>query len=145
MTQPIDDFDLNGFLPYRMAVAADRLSDSLAQRYRKEFGLSVAQWRVLVHVNDAGAVSIRDIHQRVNLEKSKASRAASKLEQDGLLIKEANPEDRRLIALKLTPKGHDLMARLLPMAAAYQKELETLLAPHLDALNAAITKIIDAD
>ncbi|MFD1344073.1 MarR family winged helix-turn-helix transcriptional regulator [Litorisediminicola beolgyonensis] len=138
----VDIFDLSKFLPYRMAVAADRLSARLALRYRTEFGISVADWRVLVHVVDAGSVSIRDIHQRVHLEKSKASRAASRLEAAGYLTKEVNAEDRRLVALTLTPKGHALMARLLPIAMSYQARLEALLAPHLDALDTALEIMI---
>lgn len=135
-------FELSKFLPYRMAVAAERLSAGLAKQYREEFGISVADWRVLVHVADAGSVSIREIHQRVHLEKSKASRAASRLESAGYLIKEVNCTDRRLVALRLTEKGKVLMNKLLPIAQAYQARLDALLAPGLDAFNGALETIM---
>lgn len=138
-------FALAAFLPYRMNIAAERLSAGLAKRYRKEFGISVAEWRVLAHVNDAGQVSIRDIHDRVNLEKSKASRAAARLEAAGYLCKAVNPEDRRLIALTLTPKGTALMADLLRIAEDFQRRIETLLAPHLTGLDAALTLLMETD
>ncbi len=138
-------FDLAQFMPYRMSVAAEKLSAGLAKRYREEFGISVADWRVLVHVADAGTVSIREIHQRVHLEKSKASRAASRLEAAGYLSKETNETDRRLLALTLTEKGKTLMGKLLPLASAYQAQLDTVLAPHLDALNQALDIMIEAD
>ncbi len=145
MTKPNTDFDLGTFLPYRMTVAAERLSAGLAKRYRNEFGISVAEWRVLVHVADAGAVSIREIHQRVHLEKSKASRAASHLEASGLLIKEVNGTDRRLVALKLTDKGTSLMGELQAIALDYQSRLDDLVAPYKSALEKALDAIMQDD
>ncbi|MBM1220434.1 MarR family transcriptional regulator [Ponticoccus sp. SC2-23] len=139
------DFDLDGFLPYRLTVAADRLSAGLARRYREEFGLSVAEWRVLVHLVDSGSVSVRDIGQKVSLEKSKASRAASRLEADGLIEKGINAQDRRLLVLSLTDEGRALMAQLLPLAIAYQDRLEQLVGERLDALNEAIDIILKED
>lgn len=138
----LPDFDLDAFLPYRLTIAAERLSAGLARRYRQEFGLSVAEWRVLVHLLHSGAVSVRDIGQHVNLEKSKASRAASRLEADGLIEKAVNASDRRLLDLTLTDKGRALMARLLPLVIAYQDKLERLIGGQLDALNDAIDIIL---
>lgn len=145
MTKPMGIFHLAEFLPYRMTVAAERLSAGMARRYREEFGITVAEWRVLVHVADAGSVSIRDIHERVHLEKSKASRAASRLEAAGLLTKEVNEDDRRLIALALTEEGHAMMDRLTAIARDYQDRLDRLVGPHLGALNAALDTFISED
>lgn len=138
----LPDFDLDAFLPYRLTIAAERLSAGLARRYKQEFGLSVAEWRVLVHLLHSGAVSVRDIGQHVNLEKSKASRAASRLEADGLIEKAINTSDRRLLDLTLTDKGRALMARLLPLVIDYQDKLERLIDARLDALNDAIDIIL---
>ena len=138
MGEALPEFDLSRFLPYRMVEAAERLSDGFSEVYRKEFGLSRAEWRVLAHVADAGAVSVRDVHLRVRVEKSKASRAATKLEAAGYLVKRVNAVDRRLVALELTDTGQALMARLLPRATAYQAEVEQLLGAHLAGLEAAL-------
>lgn len=140
-----DGFELGGFLPYRMAVAAERLSQGMAQRYRSEFGISIADWRVLVNLSDRGAVSVRDIEREVHLEKSKASRAASRLEARGLVTKEVNASDRRLVVLRLTEKGEALMEELKQIAMAYQAQLEAQLAPELAALNTAIDRILTED
>nr|WP_255702864.1 MarR family transcriptional regulator [Roseivivax sp. GX 12232] len=128
-----------------MTVAGDRLSAGLARRYRQDFGISVAEWRVLVHLADEGAVSIRDLERRVSLEKSKASRAAARLAQDGYITKIPNPEDRRLLRLSLSDKGRALMAELLPLAADYQARLEALLSEELDALHRALDRVMAED
>ncbi len=144
MDEDLPEFDLQRFLPYRLTVAAERLSAGLARRYREEFGISVADWRVLVHLADAGEVSIRDLERRVHLEKSKASRAAARLAQIGYITKVPNPEDRRLVRLALSDRGRALMAELLPLAADFQARLEELIGERLAALEAALD-VIDVE
>jgi DNA-binding MarR family transcriptional regulator len=133
------DFDLDEFLPYQLAVLAGRVSRGFAEQYRSKFGLTIPEWRVLVHLSQAETLSIRDLHERADLEKSKASRAASRLEASGLIAKRDASDDRRLVALTLTPKGKDLMARLIPLAQAYEKRFFEQMAP---ADRSAFTRIM---
>jgi DNA-binding MarR family transcriptional regulator len=145
LTKNATPFVLSAYLPYKITVAAQMLSDGFSKRYREKFGISIAEWRVLVHVSDAGSVSIRDIHQRVNLDKPKASRAASKLQNAGYLVKSANSEDGRLIALTLTPKGEKLMEALLEIAFLYQEQIDATLGDTKDGLYVALDRIIASD
>lgn len=142
MAQTLPDFDLSTFLPYRLTVAAQRTSAGLARHYRDRYGISVPEWRVLVHLLDSGEVSVGDLGQTVNLEKSKASRAATRLADEGLITKSVNDADRRLVSLQLTDKGRDLMAKLLPLAIAFQARLDALLAEHAAGLNAALQALM---
>ncbi|MCU0911068.1 MAG: MarR family winged helix-turn-helix transcriptional regulator [Rhodobacteraceae bacterium] len=117
------DFALDDFLPYRLNVLAGRLSREFAQRYREKFGISIPEWRVVAHLSQSGAVSVREIHARVDMDKSKVSRAAARLEAAGYVEKRVNPADRRLVELSLTDRGRAMMAELAKVAAAYQHEL----------------------
>lgn len=119
----MDSFDLSRFLPYQLAVLSQHVSGGLAEIYGEKFDIDVSEWRVLAHLNHAGTVSVRDIHNVVNMEKSKVSRAASRLEARGLLTKKTDPADRRLVALALTPDGDALLAQILPLALDYEKRL----------------------
>lgn len=134
-------FALNAFLPYRLAVAASRVSRAFERRYMAEAGLSVPEWRVMVHLSQESEVSVREIEARVDMEKSKVSRAASRLEEQGLLCKQVNPEDRRLVSLSLTPAGKAVMDRLLPLANQFQAELQALLRSDLEGFDAALSKL----
>lgn len=113
-------FDLESFLPYQLAVLAGRISRDFARAYTAEFGISIPEWRVIAHLAQAGTVSVREIHERVDMDKPKVSRAAQRLEAAGYITKAPDPADRRLVALALTPKGRDLLARILPVARAYE-------------------------
>lgn len=140
MTQH-DTFRLDQFLPYRLSVAATRISRRFAALYEAEAGLSIPEWRVMAHLNHSGAVSVRDIHARVHLDKSMVSRAASRLEQAGLLSKTDHDSDRRLIVLELTPAGRDLMKRLGRIAQEFQADLIAELGEDVSALDRALARL----
>ena len=136
-------FDLASFLPYQLAVASSRISREFAERYKAEFGLTIPEWRVLAHLAQSGAVSVREIHARVDMDKSKVSRAAARLEGSGLIEKRENADDRRLLDMRLTPKGRDLIARIVPIADTYQAELVALLGRHAPDFRAGLLKLYE--
>lgn len=135
-------FDLSEFLPYQLAAAAERVSRDFAERYRREFGISVPEWRVLAHLNQADEVSVRDIEGRVAMEKSKVSRAATRLEAAGYVEKRVNELDRRLVSLSLTAKGRELMTRLIPMALTFQADMQSRIGPDAVRLEAILKRIL---
>jgi DNA-binding MarR family transcriptional regulator len=135
-------FDLAAFLPYQLAVASSRVSKGFADRYRAEFGLSIPEWRVLAHLAQSGSVSVREIHARVDMDKSKVSRAAARLETAGLIEKRENLEDRRLLDMRLTDTGRALIARIVPIADAYQAEVLAKLTDGAAEFRAALLKLI---
>ena len=136
-------FDLAAFLPYQLAVAASRVSRGFAERYKAEFGLSIPEWRVLAHLAQSDSVSIREIHARVDMDKSKVSRAAARLEASGLIEKRENEADRRLLDMRLTEKGRDLIARIVPIADAYQAEIIAQLGSLSPGFRAGLFKLYE--
>ena len=136
-------FDLNDFLPYRLNAAASRISRAFADRYREEFGISIPEWRVLAHLHQSGDVSVRDIEARADMEKSKVSRAATRLEAAGYITKAVNDADRRLLALRLTPEGQALVARVLPVAMQFQAEMLARLGDAAPGLEAGLSLLLE--
>lgn len=122
-------FDLDAFLPYQLAVLAGRVSRGLAAIYRERYGISVPEWRVLAHLLQSGRASVREIHARADMDKSKVSRAAARLERGGYVTKRADPEDGRLVVLMLTPKGETMMAEIVPRALEYEDAALQALGP----------------
>lgn len=116
-------FILDDFLPYQLAVVAERTSREYSKRYRDRFGISIPEWRVLAHLSQAGSVSVREVYEKVAMDKPKVSRAAQRLEAAGYLTKRENPNDRRLVELSLTPKGRKTVEEIFPIARAYEAEV----------------------
>jgi DNA-binding MarR family transcriptional regulator len=139
-------FALDSFLPYRLAVAAQRVSVAFRAVYGPRHGLSIAEWRVMAHLANAGPVSVREVFARVAMDKPKVSRAASRLELAGLIEKRPDPGDRRLVALSLTERGQAVMADLVPLARAFEADLLARLTPEeRAALDAILTKLGEAE
>ena len=139
----MDDFELDGFLPYRLAVCAERVSREFSRHYRASHGMSRAEWRIVCHLARAGGgLSVRDLEREANLEKSKTSRGVSRLVERGWAEKSTHERDARLLSISLTRKGRKVFRALAPMARDYQNALEVKLTKaELSALGSALDKL----
>ncbi|MCR8724773.1 MarR family winged helix-turn-helix transcriptional regulator [Frigidibacter sp. ROC022] len=139
----MSDFVLSDQLLYQVNVLAGRLSRAFAARYKAEIGLTVPEWRVLAHLSQASSVSIREIVQKVEMEKSRVSRAVSRLEAAGYVSKAADERDKRLVALALTPSGREMFQRLVPMTQAFEAEITAQLGDRADAFRDGLRVLLD--
>ena len=137
------DFDLESFLPYQLAVLSARISRDFAALYQQKFGITVAEWRVVAHLSQSGTVSVREIHQRVDMDKSKVSRAATRLESAGYISKAAHETDGRLVALELTEKGKAMVEELTPLANAFETTVLSKLGKEAPAFRLALKKLLN--
>ncbi|SPF75122.1 putative HTH-type transcriptional regulator YusO [Aliiroseovarius pelagivivens] len=135
-------FKLDDFLPYQIAVLSSRVSAEFSKHYRDAYGISVSEWRVVAHLSQADSVSVREIHKRVDMDKPKVSRAASRLEAAGYITKTINPNDRRLVELSLTDKGRAMIDALAPIAGKYEAQLTTLLGQEDGCFREALTSLL---
>ena len=136
-------FDLSAFLPYQLAVVSSRISKEFSELYRAEFGLTIPEWRVLAHRAQSDQVSVREMQARVDMDKSKVSRAAARLDALGLTEKRENLEDRRLLDMRLTVKGRDLITRIVPIADAYQAQLLAQIGTDAAVFRAALLRLLE--
>ena len=137
-------FDLEEFLPYQISILAGRLSRRLEARYYVLFGIRVAEWRMVAHLSQVESASMREIQRRVELHKSRVSRAARRLEAAGYISRTPDASDRRVVELALTGKGRAMMDELLPVTAQFQKELNNELGEHDTAFRTGLTKLLGA-
>ena len=138
----MSDFDLEVFLPYQLSVLAARVSLGFSDLYKQKFGITVPEWRVVAHLSQAGTVSVREIHQRVDMDKSKVSRAATRLELAGYVSKKINGSDRRLVELELTQKGRDMIAELTPIAQDYEASVLAALGDQAPSFRTALNTLM---
>ncbi len=121
--------DLSSFLPYRIAVLSESVSQCIAQVYRERFGLTRDEWRVLAALAGAGKVKTSAVIASTTLEKMQVSRAISRMERDGLVERLPDPDDGRSWLLRLMPAGRALYARVVPMVQAREQFLLEALTP----------------
>ena len=110
------EFHLEDFLPYRLSVAAGRVSRLFGRRYAEAFGLSIPEWRVLTVVGRFSSISPSAVGEATAMDKVKVSRAAASLVTRGLVKQAHDPSDGRGRLLSLTRKGHGVHASAVPLA-----------------------------
>lgn len=139
---PSPSLILDRFLPYRLSVASNAVSERIAAAYRSRFGLRIPEWRVLAVVAE-GAATQADLVRMTAMDKMQVSRAVSALVGRGLLIR-ARASDRRTLALAMSSEGERLYAEVVPAALALEEELLAPLLPDERAsLMALLTRIED--
>lgn len=115
-------FDLAEFLPYRLAVAAARVSARFARQYAAH-GVSIPQWRVLAALGSFGETHATRLVALTTMDKVKVSRAVAGLIEAGHVRRRADAADNRRDLLALTAKGRRLYQTLIPLALRMQAEL----------------------
>lgn len=114
---------LNQFIPYRMVNLAKRISDSCAEIYMHDFGLSIPEWRVLARLAEHDRQIARDLGSVTFMDKSKVSRAVNSLDDKGYICKEKDREDNRVSYLSLTASGRALYQQIAPRALDWEARL----------------------
>ncbi|ODS64124.1 MAG: MarR family transcriptional regulator [Arenimonas sp. SCN 70-307] len=118
-----DILDLEHFLPYRLSVLSNRISQDIASLYADRFGLGITEWRVLAVLGRRDGLSAREVADRTAMDKVAVSRAVASLLAAGRIERETHGDDRRRSVLRLSPAGRAIYEDVAPMALAYQRRL----------------------
>ena len=68
-------------------------------------GVTFAQCHAVVEIGRAGSISLNDLADTLNLDKSTMSRTINNLVTNGMAVREIDPADRRYITIQLTESG----------------------------------------
>jgi DNA-binding MarR family transcriptional regulator len=119
--------DLEHFLPYRLSVLSNRVSQGIAETYEARFGLSVTEWRVIAIIGRYPGLSATEVAQRSAMDKVAISRAVRRLLDSGRIEREPNDADRRARHLRLTGAGQAIFDEIVPAALAYEQRIRSAL------------------
>jgi DNA-binding MarR family transcriptional regulator len=132
--------DLEHFLPYRLSVLSNRISQAIATRYAQRFALGVTEWRVVAVLGRYPDLSAGGVAARTAMDKVAVSRAVAKLLERGLVERDTHGDDRRRSVLALSRDGQRIYDEIAPLAL----DLERRLLSRLDAgERAALDALLD--
>ena len=77
--------------------------------FEREVGLSAATWFLLTMVIDEDGISQGEVSHRFEVDPSRITRLAQRLEGEGLLRRKRDPEDNRVVRLHATEEGRRLI------------------------------------
>ncbi|OGA39112.1 MAG: hypothetical protein A3G28_03920 [Betaproteobacteria bacterium RIFCSPLOWO2_12_FULL_68_19] len=130
-------------LSYRLHQVANLLSRGAEMRYRREFGVSLWEWRTVALLGGAGeAQSLNDLARAAGTDKGQMSRVVSGLTGRKIVFRRTDANDARGIRLSLTRAGRKLYQGLIGAAAERNRAfLGCLSARERDCLEQAMAKL----
>ncbi|TDX32751.1 DNA-binding MarR family transcriptional regulator [Modicisalibacter xianhensis] len=124
----VGELRLEGFLPYRLANIAERISQALSLIYAEQFDLTIAQWRILAWLQQERTLSAKRICELTAMDKARVSRAVNQLVDRDLIQRRRDSEDQRTQWLSLAPAGLSLLKDVIPRALDWEAEIVATLS-----------------
>ena len=91
--------------------------------------LSPTQYHILTLIHERGSASLMELAGLLNVAGPTATRSVEALEQRGWVVKDRDPQDRRVIWLRLTASGQEVMQRERESQARYLARILERLTP----------------
>lgn len=125
---PTATLDLDHFVPYRLSVLTNRVSNAIAREYSSRFGLSIPEWRVTAALGSSSGLSAREVAARTEMDKVQVSRAVASLMRASRLQRQTDHKDARITRLSLTPQGKAIYDAIVPLALGLESKLLEVLS-----------------
>ena len=77
-----------------------------------DYDLSRTQWRLLAYVLRQEGITQSELARVLELERASVGNTVDIMERKGLVMRVANPDDRRVWRIAATPRAHDLLPGL---------------------------------
>jgi DNA-binding MarR family transcriptional regulator len=114
---PAEALTIQSLLSYRIHVVANLLSRSAGLRYKREFDVSLWEWRTIALLGGQAPQSLNELAKAGGLDKGQMSRVVSGLAERGLIVRGTDARDARGVRLALTKAGTRLYDGLIRAAA----------------------------
>ncbi len=77
--------------------------------YARKSGLSMSHLGAIFHIHRMGSCGVTDLGDHLGVTSAAASQMLERLVQQGLILREDDPDDRRVKRIVLTDKGHRIL------------------------------------
>jgi MarR family transcriptional regulator for hemolysin len=94
-----------------------RLLKTYADQRARQFGISRAQWAVLMRIDRNEGLKQSELADMLDLQPITLTRLLDRLADNGLIERRADPNDRRANRLYLKPAAKPLLGRLADLGA----------------------------
>lgn len=109
---------LEDFIPFKLAVVANRISQSIGHLFETRFNIQMPEWRILMALYAYGGMPFYELVARTSMDKARVSRAQRRLVDLRMIETKIDPNDRRKLLLSISEIGARMCAEILPAVAA---------------------------
>src|SRR5215212_4631004 len=120
---------IDDYLLYLMARASHLISAEFHEQLRRR-GIGVPVWRVLASLVGSTGETVTGLAEACLLQQPTMTKLLDRMVRDGLVTREQDARDRRIMRITLTPEGE---ARAAGLVAAAQRYEAGVLARHPQA------------
>lgn len=133
---------LECFLPYRLSILSNRISQAIAREYQDRFDLGMTEWRVMAVLAryDGDGLSAREVATHTEMDKVAVSRALTRLVAAKRVSRRTHDGDKRRSVLHLTSAGWKVHDGVAPRARAHER---AMLAKLTAEEHAVLERILD--
>lgn len=132
------------FITYKIGQLAKLFDRNLMPWLAERYDLSLAEWRALTFLYASGPGTVRELANRLRVDRAEVSRACAELVRRGHVRRSEDPYDARSAVFEITASGRALHDRILPLREAVQDELTGTLTQHEhQVLLRALDKLMD--
>jgi DNA-binding MarR family transcriptional regulator len=129
-------------IPHRLQLLAKMIDRETSKQLQREFGMSLAEWRVLAYICAAGPASASEVGAASAIDRAEVSRAVAKLERDVLLARTVDPHHRKRLILEPTTAGRDSFTKIRSQRRRFfQKIMSDIPQQTREQLNHALRTI----
>lgn len=133
---------LDDLLMYQLSRLLSVAGSMVIRLCEGRFGITRREWRVIASLAQYPDLLSSELAERIQLDRSRTSRAITSLVSKKLLRREAGPADRRQARLALTPSGRALYEQLFPLVCEINRTLlEPLAAGQVEALETGLAAL----
>ena len=136
LSLPAGDVTISHLISYQISRISTSLSRSAALRYRRQFDLSIGEWRVIALIGEGGPLTHNRLARRSALDKAQMSRVVKGLVERDLIVRTSG--SGRTLSLSLSEKGAELYRGVVHEANARDHRLRRHLGRDQEALLRAL-------
>ena len=110
----------------RIAILASDIGRLLRREFdqrAKSAGLTRPQWRLLMTLRDREGINQGELAELLLVEPITVCRMVDRLEESGMLVRRADPADRRSWRLYLEPRARRLLEELRPTVMEFLADI----------------------
>ena len=100
-----------------------RQGQTLLIKEYKALGIGAGQYQFLIQLYLEDGLSHEELTERVSVDKAMTTRAVTKLEEEGYVVREVNANDKRKYHIHLTPKALQKKDEVFRISTIWENKL----------------------
>ena len=134
-------FVLEDYVLYNLVRTAATYNEEMSKALKK-FRLDTMKWRVLMLLNDKSPSSVGELARRSVTKMPTLTRVLIRMEDEGLIVRQALKGDKRVVEVTMTPKAVSTLRTVQKVGQrVFERAFEGVGAPEIAAMTGVLKRV----